>query len=141
MEWISVEERLPECDDKYGISKVVWCCDAWGRIGFAIYENGKIQLRQGAWFTGGSVGEDSVKITHWMYLPYPPTVREQNYQNDVSAQTLKMARKIKRISIRTVADIAQVSCADYSHWEQERKAIPIEKYEKLMVYLEGKGHE
>lgn len=34
--WISVNDRLPECIEKYGISKIVLCLDARGRVGFGI---------------------------------------------------------------------------------------------------------
>lgn len=69
MEWISVNERLPECDAKWGISKIVLCVDAKGRRGLGIYQNGETQLQSKGWFTGGEVGENSVKVTHWMPLP------------------------------------------------------------------------
>ena len=70
--WISVNDRLPECSEKYGISKVVLCLDARGRAGFGIYQNGERQLYHEGWFTGGEVGENCVKITHWMPIPDPP---------------------------------------------------------------------
>jgi Lar family restriction alleviation protein len=70
--WIPVTERLPDCDDKWGISKIVLCLDARGRVGFGIYQNGEKQLYHAGWFTGGGVGEDSVTVTHWMPLPEPP---------------------------------------------------------------------
>ncbi len=71
-QWISVNDRLPECIDKYGISKIVLCLDARGRTGFGIYQNGERQLYHEGWFTGGEVGENCVKITHWMPIPDPP---------------------------------------------------------------------
>ena len=78
MKWIPVNEKLPDCDDKWGISKVVLCLDARGRVGFGIYQNGEKQLYHAGWFTGGSVGEDSVTITHWMPLPeLPMRLREE----------------------------------------------------------------
>jgi len=52
-QWISVNDRLPECIDKYGISKIVLCLDARGRAGFGIYQNGEKQLYHEGWFTGG----------------------------------------------------------------------------------------
>lgn len=67
--WVSVSERLPECDEKFGASKVVWCLDARGKTGFGIYQK---QLRDEGWFVGGGAGENSVIITHWMPLPDPP---------------------------------------------------------------------
>lgn len=67
--WIPVTERLPECDEEYGISRVVWCLDAYKKTGFGIYQK---HLRQEGWFTGGGVGENSIKITHWMPLPKLP---------------------------------------------------------------------
>jgi hypothetical protein len=70
--WIPVKERLPDYDDKWGISKIVLCLDARGRVGFGIYQNGEKQLYHAGWFTGGGVGEDSVTVTHWMPLPEPP---------------------------------------------------------------------
>jgi hypothetical protein len=69
--WIPVTERVPDCDDKWGISKIVLCLDAEGRVGFGIYQNGKKQLYHG-WFTGGDVGEGGVTVTHWMPIPEPP---------------------------------------------------------------------
>jgi len=69
--WIPVTERLPDCDDKWGISKIVLCLDDEGRVGFGIYQNGKKQLYHG-WFTGGDVGEGGVTVTHWMPIPEPP---------------------------------------------------------------------
>lgn len=41
--WVSTEERLPECDEETGVSKVVWCRDAAGRSGFGIYLDGEKQ--------------------------------------------------------------------------------------------------
>jgi len=67
MKWIPVIEKLPGCDDKWGVSKIVLCLDARERVGFGIYYNGEKQ-----WFTGGGVGEDSVTVTHWMPLPELP---------------------------------------------------------------------
>ena len=72
MKWIPVNEKLPDCDDKWGISKIVLCLDARGRVGFGIYQNGEKQLYHAGWFTGGGVGEDSVTVTHWMPLPELP---------------------------------------------------------------------
>lgn len=70
--WIPVTERLPECDEKCQISRVVWCLDAYGKTGFGIYQN---QLREESWFIGGGAGENNVKITHWMPLPGLPQSR------------------------------------------------------------------
>lgn len=70
--WVSVNDRLPECDEKYGCSKIVWCLDAHKRTGFGIYQNGQKQLQKEGWFVGGEAGEGSVKITHWMHLPELP---------------------------------------------------------------------
>jgi len=67
--WIPVEVRLPDCENDYGVSQIVWGLDAHGRTGFAIYQNGTGRLRHEGWFTGGGLGEDSVKITHWMPIP------------------------------------------------------------------------
>lgn len=67
--WISVKERLPECDEKYGISRVVWVLDAYRKTGFGIYQK---QLRDEGWFIGGGAGENNVIITHWMPLPELP---------------------------------------------------------------------
>jgi len=64
--WVSVDDRLPECIGKHKFSKIVWCLDAFGKMGFGIYQK---ELRHEGWFTGGGVGENSVKITHWMPLP------------------------------------------------------------------------
>jgi hypothetical protein len=72
MEWIPVNEKLPDCDDKWGISKIVLCLDARGRVGFGIYQNREKQLYHAGWFTGGGVGEDCVTVTHWMPIPDPP---------------------------------------------------------------------
>lgn len=41
MKWIPVSDKLPECDEKYGISKIVLCLDARGRVGFGIYKTAK----------------------------------------------------------------------------------------------------
>lgn len=81
LSWVSVDERLPECDPGYGVSKIVWCADAWSRLGFGIYQDGTAQLQNEGWFTGGKVGEDSVKITHWMPIPKPSMVGEVNNGN------------------------------------------------------------
>lgn len=67
--WISVNKRLPECVKGFKHSKVVWCLDAHGKTGFAIYQK---ELRNEGWFTGGDVGENSVRITHWMSIPEEP---------------------------------------------------------------------
>jgi len=72
MKWIPVSEKLPDCDDKWGMSKIVLCLDARGRVGFGIYQNGEKQLYHAGWFTGGDVGADSVTVTHWMPLPELP---------------------------------------------------------------------
>ena len=72
MKWIPVNEKLPDCDDKWGISKIVLCLDARGRVGFGIYQNGERQLYHKGWFTGGDVGENSVTVTHWMPIPDTP---------------------------------------------------------------------
>ena len=74
--WISATERLPECDDKYGVSKVVWCADAHGKVGFGIYQSGTIQLQNEGWFISGRAGEEDIKITHWMPIPKPPKNNE-----------------------------------------------------------------
>lgn len=66
--WTSVDERLPDCN-KSGVSNIVWCLDARGRMGFGIYQNGQGPLYHKGWFTGGDVGSDDIRITHWMPLP------------------------------------------------------------------------
>ncbi len=83
MKWISVEEKLPECDTKWGNSKVVLCIDSKGRIGFCIYVNDKSQLQHKGWFTGGGVGEESRKITHWMPL-LKPSEQKTDHQTTVN---------------------------------------------------------
>ena len=70
--WVSADERLPECDSKYGVSKVVWCADAQGKVGFGIYQDGTAQLQNEGWFIAGKAGEGDIKITHWMPVPKPP---------------------------------------------------------------------
>lgn len=72
IEWVSVDEQLPRCIEKFGMSKVVLACDFRGNVGFAIYQDGTGQLgnRKG-WFTGGGVGEESVMITHWSEINRP----------------------------------------------------------------------
>jgi hypothetical protein len=55
MKWIPVSEKLPDCDDKWGISKIVLCLDARKRVGFGIYQNGEKQLYHAGWFTGGGI--------------------------------------------------------------------------------------
>lgn len=67
--WISVEEELPEAVGNFHTSRVVWCIDAQGKTGFGIYSR---ELRREGWFLGGGVGDNSVRITHWMPLPKPP---------------------------------------------------------------------
>lgn len=69
LEWISTQERLPECVKDHGFSKVVWCLDAHGKTGFGIYQK---ELREEGWFIAGGAGENSVIITHWMPLPELP---------------------------------------------------------------------
>ena len=71
-DWISVADRLPECDPRFGASNIVWCYDAHGKQGLGIYTDDKCGLRFPSWFTGGGVGENSVVITHWMPLPETP---------------------------------------------------------------------
>lgn len=67
--WIDVDDRLPEILGYSGHSKVVLCIDSLDRVGFGIYMDGSKQLQREGWFTGGGVGEDSRKITHWMPIP------------------------------------------------------------------------
>lgn len=67
--WIPVSKKLPECDEKFGCSKVVWALDAYRKTGFGIYQK---RLRDEGWFIGGRAGENSVVITHWMPLPELP---------------------------------------------------------------------
>jgi hypothetical protein len=64
-----VSERLPDCVGKYEHSRVVWVLDAYRKTGFGIYQR---ELKSEGWFTGGGVGEESVRITHWMPLPELP---------------------------------------------------------------------
>lgn len=67
MEWMSVKEKLPECLEGFGASNIVLVCDAWGRIGFGIYQDGT-RLNASGWFSG----TDSVRIDYWASLPEPP---------------------------------------------------------------------
>ena len=41
MKWIPVNEKLPDCDDKWGISKIVLCLDARGRVGLVFTKTAK----------------------------------------------------------------------------------------------------
>lgn len=67
MEWIKCTDRLPNCNNKWGTSPIVLVCDAWGRRGFGIYQNGTMLNSEG-WFSG----TDSVRIDYWCYLPEAP---------------------------------------------------------------------
>jgi len=79
--WVSVDEKLPKCDSKYGVSNVVWCADAQGKVGFGIYQDGTAQLQNEGWFIAGKAGEGDIKITHWMPIPKPSMVEEVNNGN------------------------------------------------------------
>lgn len=81
LSWVSVDEKLPKCDSKYGVSNVVWCADAQGKVGFGIYQDGTAQLQNEGWFIAGKAGEGDIKITHWMPIPKPPMVGEINNGN------------------------------------------------------------
>lgn len=69
MEWISVQERLPEEEGEY----LVW------RVWAGIAQRSLIWFREGEWFYGppelglGSIAEHGDQVTHWMPLPSPPT--------------------------------------------------------------------
>ena len=67
-EWISVEERLPESNDRC----IVWYFDYIWRIRFASYNSGTKR-----WYVvcGGEIKDtkrDGVNVTHWMPMPQPP---------------------------------------------------------------------
>lgn len=66
--WIRTEENLPKCDGKYGISEICFICDAFGRIGFGIYQDGRYMMHKG-WFTGGN--EDCARIDFWKPINSP----------------------------------------------------------------------
>lgn len=59
MEWISVEDRLPENDVEILISRTD------GEIYLAVHQD------DGRWYDS-SEGSDVKFITHWMPLPLPP---------------------------------------------------------------------
>lgn len=74
--WFNMErDGPPECDKKFGVSQVCFICDAFGRTGYGIYQDGTKQLMHPGWFTGGNAGEGSARIDYWMYLPIPPIER------------------------------------------------------------------
>lgn len=68
--WISVEDRLPETDDRV----LVWYCDKDGDFFPAVGRYGEKEER---WITDVDDNDHAwppVKITHWMPLPEPPKV-------------------------------------------------------------------
>ena len=67
--WVNAEERLPEVDPKYGISRVLLCVDVDGRVGFGIFMHGGVVNVDG-WFTHGIGGNGRI-ITHWTELNKP----------------------------------------------------------------------
>lgn len=75
-QWIDANEELPPVMAKWGISKVVLCIDSLDRVGFGIYMDGSQQVQRPGWFSGGGVGEDSRRITHWMPIPKREEVQE-----------------------------------------------------------------
>jgi hypothetical protein len=62
-EWISVEERLPECDTNV---LVITVSGSFKIARVNIYKNGTVVL----WATNDGLGERA--ITHWMPLPEAP---------------------------------------------------------------------
>lgn len=76
MNWISVDERLPD----FGVP--VWASDGdrivmlerfddsdgwlWARVYYGAYHNG------GTWYYDAECDDDYSHITHWMPLPEPP---------------------------------------------------------------------
>jgi len=76
IEWISVNDRLPDTDPKFGMSRVVLCMDACGRVGFGIYTRSRADITadftlwDDCWFTTG-VAEEHRTITHWTELDKP----------------------------------------------------------------------
>jgi len=64
MEWISIEDRLPNEEDYY---LVVWDYDEVEEVGEAFYSE--------KWYFPYYSNEKDVtepKVTHWMPLPKPP---------------------------------------------------------------------
>ena len=73
--WISVKDRLPECE------KEVLIVTDNGIITTAMYEDGKMSTDDSAWnwweyryYNSDDVYNNCVddKVTHWMPLPEPP---------------------------------------------------------------------
>lgn len=71
--WISVKDKLPDIDgsDKWNadneISKDVWT--------YSNFEDkrGRYYHKSGHWSIEGASSSNGIEVTHWMYLPEPPS--------------------------------------------------------------------
>ena len=66
MKWISVEERLPEPDNKMKYTYYITIHATWDNFcRILMFDNDE--------HTWTRDGDDTQKVTHWMPLPEPPT--------------------------------------------------------------------
>lgn len=69
--WISVEERLPECED-VGESEALLFLTSEGRVEAGYFGRGSVWRDVYFRHYRTSVGRDASDVTHWMPLPEPP---------------------------------------------------------------------
>ncbi len=78
MEWISVEDKLPEIDEHVLISNGNYVNFGWIDSNYYNYETDELQE---CW-VGANLGwdgdSDKVEVTHWMPIPKPPKILNQN---------------------------------------------------------------
>lgn len=92
MDWISVKDRLPECDNFLGTDGEVvfaayWCRDA---------EQYKVGGWEICYYCGGASSVSLLKkdytnkkITHWMPLPEPAKQEDDNPLQEIEPNSLK----------------------------------------------------
>lgn len=67
-------------------------------------------------------------------------IRELNMENGIDIKQLVALRKNKKKSMRKMAELVHCSPAEYSSYEHEREAFPLELYKKCMEHL-YKNHD